>query len=137
MEITANNIMLTLAALLSLSVIVGKAGNKFGMPALLLFLAVGMIAGTDGFGIQFDSAEVAQFIGMISLSVILFFRWGGHKFQGHTPHSCSWSCACYGGGVHHHNSYWSFHLLYDSLARTRICLWLDRVDVACRNYVFN
>lgn len=72
MEITANNIMLTLAALLSLSVIVGKAGNKFGMPALLLFLAVGMIAGTDGFGIQFDSAEVAQFIGMISLSVILF-----------------------------------------------------------------
>ncbi len=72
MEITANNIMLTLAALLSLSVIVGKAGNKFGMPALLLFLGVGMIAGTDGFGIQFDSAEVAQFIGMISLSVILF-----------------------------------------------------------------
>lgn len=72
MEITANNIMLTLAALLSLSVIVGKAGNKFGMPALLLFLAVGMIAGTDGFGIQFDSAEAAQFIGMISLSVILF-----------------------------------------------------------------
>ena len=64
--------MLTLAALLSLSVIVGKAGNKFGMPALLLFLGVGMIAGTDGFGIQFDSAEVAQFIGMISLSVILF-----------------------------------------------------------------
>lgn len=72
MEITANNIMLTLAALLSLSVIVGKAGNKFGMPALLLFLGVGMIAGTDGFGIQFDSAEAAQFIGMISLSVILF-----------------------------------------------------------------
>ena len=72
MEITANNIMLTLAALLSLSVIVGIAGNKFGMPAVLLFLAVGMIAGTDGFGIQFDSAEAAQFIGMISLSVILF-----------------------------------------------------------------
>ena len=72
MEITANNIMHTVAALLSLSVIVGKAGNKFGMPALLLFLAVGMIAGTDGFGIQFDSAEAAQFIGMISLSVILF-----------------------------------------------------------------
>lgn len=72
MEITANNIMLVIAVLLFFSVGVGKAGNKFGMPALLLFLAVGMVAGVDGFGIKFDSAEAAQFIGMISLSVILF-----------------------------------------------------------------
>lgn len=64
--------MLVIAVLLSLSVLVGKAGNRFGMPALLLFLGVGMIAGTDGFGLQFDNAEVAQFIGMISLSIILF-----------------------------------------------------------------
>ncbi len=72
MDITANNIMFVIAALLFFSVGVGKAGNKFGMPALLLFLAVGMIAGVDGFGIRFDSAEAAQFIGMISLSIILF-----------------------------------------------------------------
>lgn len=72
MEITANNIMLVIAVLMSLSVIVGKAGSRYGMPALLLFLGVGMIAGTDGFGIQFDSADAAQFIGMISLSIILF-----------------------------------------------------------------
>lgn len=64
--------MLVIAVLLSLSVLVGKAGNRFGMPTLLLFLGVGMIAGNDGFGIQFDSAEAAQFIGMISLSIILF-----------------------------------------------------------------
>lgn len=72
MEITVNNIMLVVAALLLLSVVVGKAGSKFGMPALLLFLTVGMLAGVDGFGIQFDSAETVQFIGMISLSIILF-----------------------------------------------------------------
>ena len=65
MEISANNIMLILAALLFLSVFVGKAGSRFGMPALLLFLGVGMVAGVDGFGIKFDSAEAAQFIGMI------------------------------------------------------------------------
>ncbi|MGN1173472.1 MAG: potassium/proton antiporter, partial [Muribaculaceae bacterium] len=53
-------------------VFVGKAGSKFGMPALLLFLCVGMVAGVDGFGIQFDSAEAVQLIGMISLSIILF-----------------------------------------------------------------
>lgn len=72
MEITDSNIMLIVAALLSLSVVVGKAGSKFGMPALLLFLGVGMVAGVDGFGIHFDSVETAQLIGMISLSVILF-----------------------------------------------------------------
>ena len=64
--------MLVVAILLALSVVVGKAGNRYGMPALLLFLGVGMMAGVDGFGIQFDSAESAQFIGMISLSLILF-----------------------------------------------------------------
>ena len=72
MEITANNIMLIAAFLLSLSVLVGKAGNRFGMPALLLFLGVGMLAGVDGFGIKFDSSETVQLIGMISLSIILF-----------------------------------------------------------------
>jgi len=64
--------MLIIAALLMISVLVGKAGGKFGMPALLLFLGVGMLAGVDGFGLHFDSMESAQFIGMIALSVILF-----------------------------------------------------------------
>lgn len=72
MEITDGNIMLVTAALLAVSVFVGKAGSKFGMPALSLFLCVGMVAGVDGFGIQFDSAEAVQLIGMISLSIILF-----------------------------------------------------------------
>ena len=64
--------MLVVATLLLISVFVGKAGSRYGMPALLLFLGVGMLAGTDGFGLQFDSAQAAQFIGMISLSIILF-----------------------------------------------------------------
>ncbi len=64
--------MLVLAVLLLLSVLASKAGFKYGLPSLLLFLGVGMLAGVDGFGLQFDSAETAQFIGMISLSVILF-----------------------------------------------------------------
>lgn len=64
--------MLLIAVLLFLSVIAGKAGFKYGLPSLLLFLGVGMLAGVDGFGIHFDNAATAQFIGMISLSVILF-----------------------------------------------------------------
>ena len=71
-EITSSNIMLVVAVMLMMSVFVGKAGSRFGMPALLLFLGVGMVAGVDGFGLHFDSAASAQFVGMIALSIILF-----------------------------------------------------------------
>src|SRR5690606_9337515 len=46
--------------------------SKFGVPALLLFLGVGMLCGTDGIGIQFDNIQVAQTIGTIALCIILF-----------------------------------------------------------------
>lgn len=72
MEITPGNVMLIVAVLLFISVLIGKAGSRYGMPALLLFLGVGMLAGVDGFGLQFDNAAIAEFIGMISLSIILF-----------------------------------------------------------------
>lgn len=72
MEINPGNIMLIVAVLLFLSVLVGKAGSRYGMPALLVFLGIGMAAGVDGFGLQFDNAEAAEFIGMVSLCIILF-----------------------------------------------------------------
>ena len=77
--------MLVMAVLLSLSVFVGKAGSRFGMPALLLFLGVGMVAGVDGFGIHFDSAEAVQLIGMVSLSIILFSGGSDTKFSDIRP----------------------------------------------------
>lgn len=58
--------------LLFVSIIVGKTGYKFGVPALLLFLIVGMVFGSDGLGLQFHNADEAQFIGMVALSIILF-----------------------------------------------------------------
>lgn len=81
MEITANNILVVGAALLMLSVYAGRAGSRYGLPSLLLFLIVGMVAGSDGFGIRFDSPETAQFIGMISLSVILFSGGADTRFS--------------------------------------------------------
>ena len=72
MFFTAGNILLIGSILLSVSVIVGKTGYKFGVPALLLFLIVGMIFGSDGLGLQFHNADEAQFIGMAALSIILF-----------------------------------------------------------------
>ncbi len=47
-------------------------GYRFGIPTLLLFLFTGMLFGTDGLGLEFNSHEDAQLIGMLSLSVILF-----------------------------------------------------------------
>lgn len=72
MVISPENILLVGAILLFLSVLVGKTGAKFGVPALLLFLGVGMLAGSDGFGIYFDSPQIAQFIGTVALCIILF-----------------------------------------------------------------
>lgn len=72
MFFTAGNILFIGSILLFVSVIVGKTGYKFGVPALLLFLIVGMIFGSDGLGLQFHNADEAQFIGMVALSIILF-----------------------------------------------------------------
>ncbi|MCD7937298.1 MAG: potassium/proton antiporter [Tannerellaceae bacterium] len=69
----ADQVLLISSILLFFSVFAGKAGYRFGLPALLLFLGVGMLFGSDFLGIvAFDSPAVAQFIGMLALSIILF-----------------------------------------------------------------
>src|SRR5690606_24141129 len=72
MEISIELILLTLAVLFFLSILAGKAGYKFGVPALLLFLGVGMVFGSDGVGINFSNIPVAQTIGSVALCIILF-----------------------------------------------------------------
>ena len=73
MDLTIENILLVGSILLFLSIIVGKTSYKFGVPTLLLFLAIGMLAGSDGIGgIHFDNPKIAQFIGIVSLNFILF-----------------------------------------------------------------
>lgn len=45
---------------------------RFGAPLLLIFLGIGLAAGTDGLGLTFDNAGVAFFVGSLALAVILF-----------------------------------------------------------------
>lgn len=85
MIFTAENILLIGSVLLFVSIVVGKTGYRFGVPALLLFLLVGMIFGSDGLGLQFHSAQDAQFIGMVALSVILFSGGMDTKFKSIKP----------------------------------------------------
>jgi cell volume regulation protein A len=61
------------ALLLIIGVITTKFSTRLGVPALILFLAVGMIVGSDGLGvIYFDNAKYAQLIGVLALIIILF-----------------------------------------------------------------
>lgn len=73
MHLTTENILLIGSILLLASIIAGKTSYKFGVPTLILFLAIGMLAGSDGIGgISFNDPKIAQFIGIISLNFILF-----------------------------------------------------------------
>ena len=73
MVVSAENILLLGSILLFISIIASKTSFKFGIPTLILFLIVGMLAGSEGPGeIYFDNPKLAQFMGMIALTVILF-----------------------------------------------------------------
>lgn len=73
MNLTIENILLVGSILLLVSIIVGKTSYKFGVPTLLLFLAIGILAGSEGIGgIRFDDPKSAQFIGVVALNFILF-----------------------------------------------------------------
>lgn len=79
--LTSEGILLIASLILFLSILASKAGNKFGLPSLLLFLGVGMFFGSDGLGIQFSDPQATQFIGMLALSIILFSGGMDTKFK--------------------------------------------------------
>ncbi|MDD4848753.1 MAG: potassium/proton antiporter [Bacteroidales bacterium] len=85
MPITTEHFLLVGSILLFVSLIAGKTGYKFGVPTLLLFLIVGMFAGTDGLGLQFDSPFIAQAIGVFALVIILFSGGMDTKIQDIKP----------------------------------------------------
>lgn len=73
LETLSHEYLLLVGAIVILAgILAGNIGSKFGVPALLLFLATGIFFGVDGIGIHFDNMEVTQFFGTIALSIILF-----------------------------------------------------------------
>jgi len=68
-----NVLILVGGALLLISTLSSKLSDRAGVPVLLLFLTIGMLAGSEGIGgLAFDSPEQAQAIGTAALLVILF-----------------------------------------------------------------
>jgi cell volume regulation protein A len=80
--IAIEHILVAASGLLLLSVLGSKASGRVGVPALLLFLLIGMLAGSDGpGGVEFDDPWLAQLLGVVALAFILFAggldtKWG-------------------------------------------------------------
>jgi cell volume regulation protein A len=65
--------LLASSLLLLLSILAWKVSSRLGIPALLLFLGIGMLAGSEGPGrIYFDNTLLAQEVGIVALAFILF-----------------------------------------------------------------
>ena len=89
MTITTENILLVGSVLIFISVLAGKTSLRIGVPTLLLFLVIGMLAGSEGIGgIHFDNPGVAQFIGIVALNFILFS--GGFETDWHSVRPVLW-----------------------------------------------
>lgn len=69
------------AGLVMAAVFTSWIAFRFGAPILLIFLAVGLIAGEDGLGIEFDNSEIAYFLGSVALAIILFDSGFGTKLS--------------------------------------------------------
>lgn len=73
MVLSGENILLFGSILLFISILASKTSYKLGIPTLILFLIVGMLAGSDGpGGIYFNDPKIAQFLGVVALVFILF-----------------------------------------------------------------
>jgi potassium/hydrogen antiporter len=73
MTFEADNFLLVASVLLFVSIVISKTGSRVGIPTLLLFIVVGMFAGSEGIGgIYFDDPKITQFIGVVALNFILF-----------------------------------------------------------------
>ncbi|MEV4731522.1 potassium/proton antiporter [Saccharopolyspora sp. NPDC049426] len=72
MSLEQLNWVLLAGALVLLAGVVGtRVARGVGLPSLLLFLALGVLLGEDGLGIDFDDAELARNLGTTALAVIL------------------------------------------------------------------
>lgn len=72
-DYTLEFILLASSALLILSILASRISSSFGIPSLLLFLGIGMMAGSEGPGrIAFENYPLAFAIGSVCLALIIF-----------------------------------------------------------------
>ncbi|HNS33503.1 MAG TPA: cation:proton antiporter, partial [bacterium] len=76
MEITIDffhYILLAATVMLLVGVLSSKISNRLGISSILVFIVIGILAGSEGpGGIFFENYQAAQFFGIIALSFIIF-----------------------------------------------------------------
>jgi cell volume regulation protein A len=66
-------LLATAGALMAASVLFSRASQRIGVPIALLFLVIGMLAGSEGIGgIAFEDYGFAFRLGALALTLILF-----------------------------------------------------------------
>src|SRR5687767_6974109 len=66
-------LLLVFGSLLAISVIFSRATERVSVPVVLIFLVIGMLAGSEGIGgIDFTNYAFSYRLGMIALALILF-----------------------------------------------------------------
>lgn len=73
--------LLAISLLFFASIFSDRIGHRFGVPALFVFLVVGMVFGQEGLGLSFNSTGGAEAIGSVALCVILFTGGMGTKMS--------------------------------------------------------
>lgn len=71
--ISIETLLIAGASLLLLSIAASRISGRLGIPALLFFLVVGMLAGSEGIGgIEFDDPFLAQLLAVVAFALILY-----------------------------------------------------------------
>lgn len=77
--------IMAVAVIILLCILAEKFSDKFGLPALILFMFIGMLFGSDGIlGIQFDNFSLAENVCSVALVFIMFYsgfntKWSAAK----------------------------------------------------------
>ena len=100
------------SVLLFVCIVISKTSHRLGVPSLLFFLLIGILAGSEGIGgIYFNNPNIAQFIGIIAL-VIIPYSWGLDTKMGWSePHNLEGICTFHCGCFFNINNSWTVHQL--------------------------